>query len=106
MSSHDEEHISERQLVRDAAVNPSARQQLKKELLPYVVHATKEFMQKRGIPEQREHELIDVGMAPFDRVFNIYLKNADGHIEEEGFFYKYYIWWMRQAIVAHLGTKS
>lgn len=41
-------------------------------------------------------------MAPFDRVFNIYLKNAGDHNKEEGHFYAYYIWWMRQAIVAYL----
>ncbi|HUX80735.1 MAG TPA: hypothetical protein VMV38_00175 [Candidatus Paceibacterota bacterium] len=95
-------HISERQLVREAAVNSSARQQLKKELLPYVVQATKEFIKSRGIQEYREPELVEVGMMPFDRVFNIYLKNAGDRDKEEGHFYAYYIWWMRQSIVAYL----
>ena len=106
MPPSDEQHISERQLVREAAVNPSARQQLKKELLPYVADATKKLMQKRGIPKHLERELIEVGMAPFDRVFNIYLKNASGRVEEEGFFYKYYIWWMRKAIFEHLYSQT
>ncbi|HHT9130288.1 MAG TPA: hypothetical protein ACFYEC_05425 [Candidatus Brocadiaceae bacterium] len=97
--------MTERQLVKEAAVNPAAREQLKKELLPYVVLATKELMKSRGIPEEREQELIDVGIAPFDRVFNIYLKNASGRHEEEGFFYKYYLWWMRKAIFEYLHAK-
>ncbi|MDE1919070.1 MAG: hypothetical protein KGH56_00005, partial [Patescibacteria group bacterium] len=75
MSSRDEPHISERQLVKDAVVNPAARRRLKQELLVHVTRATKELMQKRSIQKSREHELIDVGMEPFDRVFNIYLKN-------------------------------
>ncbi|OYV83069.1 MAG: hypothetical protein B7W96_00815 [Parcubacteria group bacterium 37-58-5] len=102
MPSRNEDSISERQLVREAAVNPTARQQLKQELLPYVVHATKKFMQSRRIQEHRERELVEVGMMPFDRVFGIYLKNAGDRDEEEGHFFAYYIWWMRQAIAAHL----
>ena len=93
---------SERTLVREAAVSEVARKQLREELLPYVTSATKEFMQSWGIPERRESELVEVGMEPFDRVFNIYLKNASDHTDEEGHFYAYYIWWMRQAIVAFL----
>ncbi len=100
------ENLSERQLVREAAVNPAAREQLKKELLPYVVQATKKLIQSRGIPEHREQELVTVGMTPFDRVFNIYLKNIGEHYEEEGYFYKYYIWWMRKAIFEYLHSKS
>lgn len=101
---HDESNISERQLVREAAVNPSARQRLKEELLPYVERAAGAFMKSRNIPESRERELVEIGMMPFEQVFNIYLKNAGDHNEEEGHFYTYYIWWMRQAIVAHLQT--
>ena len=106
MSSDDAQHISERQLVREAAVNPAARQQLKQELLPYVVRATKEFMKSRSIPERREQELVEVGMALFDRVFNIYLKNATDHNEYEGHFYSYYRWWMRKAIFEHLHSQT
>ena len=98
--------MSERQLVRDATVNPAARQQLKQELLPHVILATKELMQKRSIPESREQELIEVGMAPFDRVFNIYLKNSSDHNEYEGHFYSYYRWWMRKAIFEHLHSQT
>jgi hypothetical protein len=93
---------AERLLVRQAAVSPMVRKQLQKELTPYVARATKTFMQLRGIPKEREGELIKVGMSPFDQVFNIYLRNAGDRYEEEGHFYKYYIWWMRQAIVEHL----
>ncbi|NNM83968.1 hypothetical protein HKL94_02010 [Candidatus Parcubacteria bacterium] len=102
MSSFDENNISERKLVREAAVNQTARQQLRKELLPYVVRATKEFMQSRDISKHRERELVEVGMASFNRIFNIYLKNSGDRDDEEGHFYAYYIWWMRQAIVAYL----
>ena len=106
MSSQDVNNMSERQLVRAAAVNSGARQQLKKELLPHVTHATKELMQKRSIPESREQELIEVGMEPFDRVFNIYLKNATDHNEYEGHFYSYYRWWMKKAIFEHLHSQA
>ena len=106
MSSQDEQHISERQLVEDATMNPVARQQLKQELLPYVTRATKKLMKSRGIPDLREQELIEVGMAEFDRVFNIYLKNAADHNEYEGYFYDYYIWWMRKAIYEHLHSQT
>lgn len=99
---HNDNPISERQLVRKAATDPSSRQQLQKELLPYIVRATKEFIKSRNIPEQRESELVEVGMKPFDQVFNIYLKNSGDRNEGEGHFYAYYIWWMRQAIVTHL----
>ena len=104
MTSVNEDHISERQLVRKAAVQQSARQQLREELLPYVTRATKEFMQKRNIKKNRESELVEVGMTPFDQIFNIYLKNAGDRDEEEGHFYKYYIWWMRQTLVEYLET--
>lgn len=102
MSPQGKQQVSERELVREAAVNPAARQQLRKELLPYVIRATKEFMKSRSIPEQREQELVEVGMEPFDRVFNIYLKNVAEHNEFDGYFYKYYIWWMRKAISEYL----
>lgn len=92
---------SKRALVREAAVSEIARKQLREELLPYVQSATKAFMQSRGIPENRESKLVEIGMEPFDRVFNIYLKNASDHNDEVDFF-AYYIWWMRQAIVAFL----
>ena len=106
MSSEDEQNISERELVRDAVVNPSAREQLKKALLPHVAHSTKEFMKSRGIPEVREHELVEVGMASFDRVFNIYIKNARDREEKDGHFYKYYYWWMRKAISEYLHSQT
>lgn len=106
MSSNNDNPLSERELVKEAAVNPVARAQLKKELLPYVERATKALMQSRGIPKEREQELIDVGMAPFDHVFNVYLKNAAGHHEFEGYFYKYYIWWVKKAIFEYLHAKS
>lgn len=106
MSSHDKQQISERELVRKAAVDPRARQQLKEALLPYVVKATKELMQKWNVSDSREQELIEVGMAPFDRVFNIYLKNVAEHNEFEGYFYKYYIWWMRKAISEHIHSQA
>jgi hypothetical protein len=93
---------SERALVKEAAINSTAREHLKQELLPYVAQATRQFMQSRGIAQSRENELVEVGMKPFDQVFNIYLKNSSDRDAEEGHFYKYYIWWMRQAIVDFL----
>ncbi len=106
MPSLDGNNISERQLVREATINQTARQQLRGELLPYVMRATREFMQSRNIPQHRERELVEIGMMPFDHVFNIYIKNGGDQDKEEGHFYAYYIWWMRQAIVAHLKTGS
>ncbi len=106
MSSQNVNNMSERQLVKDAVVNPAARQQLKKELSSYVAHATKELMKLRGIPEHREQELVEVGMEPFDRVFNIYLKNAADHHEYEGYFYDYYRWWMKKAIFEYLHAQA
>lgn len=102
MKLQDEHNVPERQLVQKAAVSAAARERLRAELLPYVTRATREFMRSRNIPERREAELIGVGMEPFNRVFNIYLKNAGDCYEDEGHFYQYYIWWMRQAIVAYL----
>uniref|UniRef100_E6QWQ5 Uncharacterized protein n=2 Tax=mine drainage metagenome TaxID=410659 RepID=E6QWQ5_9ZZZZ len=100
--SRDHSPDSERALVRAAASSPAARARLKENLIPYVVEATEEFMHKRGIPENQRDALIEVGMEPFDRVFNIYLKNMHHYNEDEGEFYQYYIWWSRQAIVAFL----
>lgn len=94
---------SERALVREAAVNRASRIKLRQELLSYVERATQEFMQSRNISNDRERELVEVGMKPFDRVFNIYIKNAGENMtQDEGHFYAYYIWHMRQEIVAFL----
>ncbi|MDB5244300.1 MAG: hypothetical protein JWN18_170 [Parcubacteria group bacterium] len=93
---------SERALVREASVRLSAREQLREAVLAHVIQAAKAFMQSRGISEARESELIEVGMEPFDRVFNIYLKNAHAQNEEEGHFFSYYTWWMRKAIAEYL----
>jgi hypothetical protein len=91
-----------RDLVDDAAIDPQAREALRFELITYVTNATREFMKERGLEENRESELVDVGMSVFDHVFNIYLKNNSGNGKDKGYFFKYYVWWMRQAIVAHL----
>lgn len=106
MTSRDDIHTSERQLVREAAVSEAARAHLKTSLLPHVVEATRAFMQSRDIPSSQEHTLVEAGMAPFEQVFSIYLKNAGDRDTEEGHFYRYYIWWMRQAIVKHLSNPS
>jgi hypothetical protein len=104
MSPLDENNIPERMLVRQAAISENARELLREKLMPHVTRATKEFMQARGILGDREDELVKVGMDPFDRVFNIYLKNGGDRDKEEGHFYAYYIWWMRQAVVAYLNS--
>uniref|UniRef100_E6Q5R4 Uncharacterized protein n=1 Tax=mine drainage metagenome TaxID=410659 RepID=E6Q5R4_9ZZZZ len=95
---------SERMLVAAAALSPVARERLRKSLRPYVAKAIREYMERQGIPTIRRDELIAVGMEPFDRVFNTYLthRSETDHEEEEGYFYRYYIWWMRQAVVAFL----
>lgn len=100
--SQDQSSDSERALVRAAAVSPIARAELRKRLEPYVLEEMREFIEHWGIPEHRLQELIAVGMQQFDYVFNIYLKNLGDQDEEEGHFYQYYIWWARQAVVAHL----
>ena len=93
---------TKRNLVRDAATDPVTREKLRQELAAYVTEATREFMKKRGLEESREAELVEVGMSVFDHVFNIYLKNNRLYSTEEDHFFKYYVWWMRQAIVAFL----
>lgn len=101
-----EQPISERQLVRNATVDPYARQELKEGLFQHVTSATKKFMESHGIEREREHELIEVGMVPFDRVFNIYIKNAHDRNEKERHFYFYYNWWMRKAIFEYLHSQT
>ena len=92
----------ERALVRAAATDSSARQILKQRLSEHVEQATREFMRLRQIPETRTRELLNVGMAPFDSVFKRYLKAGRIEDAEEGHFYSYYMWWMRQALVTYL----
>lgn len=99
-------HGSERELVRKAAVDPAPRQILREELRPHVIRAVGEFMRSWNVPKERERELIEVGMEPFDRVFGIYLKNAQDRDTEEGHFYAYYLWWMRKAISEHLHSEE
>ena len=96
------EEFSERRLVSDATVSLRARALLKRKLRPYIVEATRDFIKSRGIPLTRESELVEVGIEPFERVFNIYMMNSHNLLRIEGHFYMYYIWWMRQAIVSYL----
>lgn len=94
---------SERMLVAAAAFDPVARERLRQNLRPFVAKAVRKYMQRWGIPKNRYAELTEVGMEPFDRVFNIYLTRRSEHdVDYEGLFYDYYIWWMRQAVTAYL----
>ncbi len=93
---------SDRALVRAAAVDQGARERLRVELIPHVVQLVQDLTRRRGIAGTREDELVGIAMRPFERVFNVYLKNARNLDEEEGHFYKYYAWWARQEVIAYL----
>ncbi len=97
---------SERTLVRAAAVDKDAREQLRQALTPYVQRAMERLIETRGISKSRKSEFVAVGMKPFDAVFSVYLKNAHNLDDEEGHFYKYYVWWARQEAVAYLASNS
>ncbi|HXW21299.1 MAG TPA: hypothetical protein VEK14_00145 [Rhodomicrobium sp.] len=101
------DYLSERELVRAAALDPCAREQLRLRVGLYVERKITELIDEGRIPQGFEAELIEVGTNPFDVVFNIYLKNARYIDEkEEGHFLDYYTWWMRQAVFAHLEAKK
>lgn len=95
---------TERQLAAASVSDPLARAELRAALLPHVTEATRQLIRKRSIADVREKELIAVGMEPFDQVFNVYLKNGHQDEAQEGHFFEYYLWWMRQAIVAYLSA--
>ena len=89
----------ERALVRQASSDPVAREKLRRSLRDPVTVYVLELMKSRGIADARESELLALAMNMFDLVFNVYLKNGGLLHTEEGHFYDYYNWWVRQAIV-------
>jgi hypothetical protein len=90
----------ERSLVKAASSDASTREQLRKALRLYITPLISEFARRHHLTEFNRAELIEIGMSPFDRVFNIYLENGWQICEKSGgHFYRYYVWWMRQEVV-------
>lgn len=89
---------SERELVRAAVSDTSAREQLQKLIVETTQSEVVRFMRNWNISHSHKDELFAAASEDFDNVLDVYLKNGRALEDEEGHFPKYFRWCARQTM--------